>query len=101
MSRGLGKVQAKILGVLERDGIALLPEISGHSQPSLSRAARSLERRGLVRVWILETDRLRRMPDQARRFMASVACAFVTPADVDTKAKALQLRDEMEATRGE
>lgn len=54
MSRGLGRVQRVILTAVEGEGYAVLHELpGGYSQPALSRAARSLEDRGLVRVEIM------------------------------------------------
>jgi hypothetical protein len=46
---GLGKVQKRILAAVEQ-GVVVLPLMEG-SPRSLSRAARSLEKKGLVRVW--------------------------------------------------
>ena len=49
MSAGLGRIQRKILAATSQD-IVVLHLMKG-SRPSLSRAVRSLERRGLVQVW--------------------------------------------------
>jgi len=46
---GLGKVQKKVLAGTSQ-GIVLLHQMKG-SQSSLSRAVRSLERKGLVQIW--------------------------------------------------
>ena len=49
MSAGLGRIQRKILAATSQD-IVVLHLMKG-SRPSLSRAVRSLKRRGLVQVW--------------------------------------------------
>ena len=49
MSAGLGRIQRKILAATSQD-IVVLHLMKG-SRSSLSRAVRSLERRGLVQVW--------------------------------------------------
>jgi len=49
MSAGLGRIQKKILAATSQD-IVVLHLMKG-SRPSLSRAVRSLKRRGLVQVW--------------------------------------------------
>jgi hypothetical protein len=56
MRSALGKVQQAIMDKLDADGYVITTDMEGFSQPSLSRAVTSLERRGLVFVWAGRRD---------------------------------------------
>jgi hypothetical protein len=56
MSHGPGVVQRYILRKIEKDGYSILRDIKKYKQPSVSRAARELEKKNKVAIWYVDLE---------------------------------------------